>query len=155
MMKDALEDIGPFYSPTEAGADFIINKKIVKTEDREYANYDSSMFLPGVALADSKAEMAEILQKCIDLNEFAYKENEHDMMLKAAFETHVLGKFGDEVPEKPVVDSVADQAPEKEKPPIVDMREEIEKKEEKKAPEADVTVDEDALFKEIMEDLNE
>lgn len=143
-LKSAMDDIGAFYSPTEAGADFIINKTIVKTEEREFANYDQSMFVTGVPLAGSKTDMATILRQCHDLNDFGYKPNESDPMLKTAFETHVLGKRQVEK----TIDPVADQ-----KPSIKNARDEMQQTSESDDTPSEV-LDEEALMEEIMADLH-
>ena len=100
--------VGMYYDPTTGGADFIVVKKIVKSGNNEWANYDDSTFIKGDALHEDTSRILSIIEDAYDLDEFGPKYIENDQDLEKAFNQHILGKGGEELTK--AVDEVADQA---------------------------------------------
>lgn len=90
-LTDALSIHGMFYAPTDKGSDFVIVKKTTKSGEDNYPNYDSSTFKQNVPMADTPAEILNILSQAHDLSSYEFQIDENDPDLSIAFNEHVLG----------------------------------------------------------------
>lgn len=166
-MKKGLEIHGIVYLPNEDGSDFVIYKEIKKTPEGDFPDYDSSSWYPKTSLAKDDKKTMEIIKQGYDLKEFQAQIDEKDPDLSDAFHRHVLGETSGpaevEAPVKARKDltegptpapSFEEDLPE-DKPEIINMREEIEGKEEvpsvDEGPDLsdDDEIDEEALLAEL------